>query len=41
MSDFFILLECLADDSQWQQWEEEASKLEVTVDYYFSEFVLK
>ena len=38
--DLWILLECMADDEQWQEWEAEASKLEITVDYYISEFVL-
>lgn len=37
--DFFILLECVADDEQWKQWEREAEKLEITMDYYLSEFV--
>ena len=38
--DFFTLLECLADDEQWAEWEAEASKLELPVDYYIAEFVL-
>ncbi len=40
MSDFLILLESLADDDQWKQWESEASQLELTIDYYIAEFVL-
>ena len=38
--DFFLLLECLADDDQWKQWESEASELELPVDYYIAEFIL-
>jgi hypothetical protein len=34
-----ILLECLADYDQWQEWEAEASKYEVTMDYYLAEFL--
>jgi hypothetical protein len=37
--DFMILLECLADDDQWKEWEENAAKLEITVDYYIAEFL--
>jgi len=37
--DEMLLLECLADDEQWQEWEQEASKYEVTMDYYIAEFV--
>jgi hypothetical protein len=37
--DQMILLECLADDDQWQEWEREAAKYEVTMDYYIAEFV--
>jgi hypothetical protein len=36
----FLLLECLADDEQWAQWEQEATELELPLDYYISEFVL-
>jgi hypothetical protein len=38
--DFFFYYQCLDDDDQWKQWESEAAKLEVTVDYYVSEFIL-
>lgn len=38
--EFFILLECLADDEQWAEWEAEASRLELPTDYYIAEFVL-
>ena len=38
--DFFVLLECLADDEQWLQWESEAAKLELPTDYYIAEFIL-
>ena len=38
--DFFILLEAMSDDEQWKQWESEASKLELPVDYYLQEFIL-
>jgi len=44
--DQMILLECLAGwhrrillDDQWQEWEREAAKYEVTMDYYIAEFV--
>jgi hypothetical protein len=37
--DFMILLDCLADDEQWKEWEEESAKLEITVDYYIAEFL--
>ena len=36
---FMILLECLADDDQWKEWEAEAAKLEITLDYYIAEFL--
>jgi hypothetical protein len=38
--DFFILLEAMSDDEQWKQWESEAAKLELPVDYYLQEFIL-
>jgi hypothetical protein len=39
--DFYTLLEICADDAQWAQWEREASKLELPVDYYVAEFILE
>ncbi len=38
--DFFILLAAMCDDEQWLQWESEAAKLELPVDYYVQEFIL-
>jgi hypothetical protein len=39
MDEKFTLLECLADDDQWKQWEKEAAELELPLDYYIAEFV--
>jgi hypothetical protein len=39
MDNVFTLLECLADDAQWAQWEKEAAELELPLDYYIAEFV--
>jgi hypothetical protein len=39
MNDKFILLESLADDEQWKQWEKEADELELPLDYYIAEFL--
>lgn len=39
MDEKFALLECLADDDQWKQWEKEAAELELPLDYYIAEFV--
>jgi hypothetical protein len=38
--DFLILLAAMSDDQQWLQWENEAAKLELPVDYYIAEFIL-
>ena len=38
--DFFLLLEAMSDDEQWKQWEDDAAKLELPVDYYLQEFIL-
>lgn len=37
--DVILLLECLADDEQWAQWEQEAAELELPLDYYIAEFL--
>jgi hypothetical protein len=37
--DQMLLLECLADDDEWQEWERQAKELNVPIDYYIAEFV--
>lgn len=39
--EFFILLECMCDDEQWLQWESAAAKLELPLDYYIQEFIVR
>lgn len=37
--DQLLLLECLADDEEWQEWEQKAQQYNVTISYYIAEFV--
>ncbi len=37
--DQMLLLECLADDEEWQEWEQKAQEHNVTISYYIAEFV--
>lgn len=37
--DQLLLLECLADDEEWQEWEQKAQEYNVTISYYIAEFV--
>ena len=37
--DQLLLLECLADDKEWQEWEQKAQEYNVTISYYIAEFV--
>jgi hypothetical protein len=37
--DQLLLLECLADDEEWQEWERKAQEYNVTIGYYIAEFV--
>jgi hypothetical protein len=37
--DQMLLLECLADDEEWQEWEQKAQEYNVTISYYIAEFV--
>jgi hypothetical protein len=37
--DQLLLLECLADDDEWQEWEEKSQEYNVTIGYYIAEFV--
>jgi len=34
-----ILIECLADDEEWQEWQQKAQEYNVTISYYIAEFV--
>jgi hypothetical protein len=37
--DQLLLLECLADDEEWKEWEQKAQEYNVTISYYIAEFV--
>lgn len=37
--DQMLLLECLADDEEWKEWEQKAQEHNVTISYYIAEFV--
>jgi hypothetical protein len=37
--DQLILLECLADDEEWQEWERKSQEYNVTISYYIAEFI--
>jgi hypothetical protein len=36
--DQLLLLECLADDDEWQEWEKMSQKYNVPLGYYLAEF---
>ena len=40
MSEYqLLLLECLVDDKNWQEWERKSQEYNVTISYYIAEFV--
>ena len=37
--DQLLLIECLADDQDWQEWKRKSEEYNVTISYYIAEFV--
>jgi hypothetical protein len=37
--DQLLLLECLVDDDEWQEWEKMSQKYNVSLGYYLVEFI--